>query len=331
MATASHCFIKPSLETPIDRCSPGVSHVLSQVTRAVAHALLLLLAAFSLCFLLFQVVPGDPARVMLGVNASPEAVETLRQRLGLNRPLHEQYAGGLLSVSRGDFGVSLADSRPVAPLVLERLKVSGLIGGLACLIALPISLALTFLAFRVPGTGWLPSLVRLWIAAPAFLSAIVAAILVGTFIPDLPMSGYAIQSGGWWLALGPAIIVGLYPSASMTSILAARINSAQLTPHWRATRSLGFPRGHLFWRNGFSPALSAWAEAWFNQVSLVLFTTFLVEIVFSIPGIGALLLQSIQRKDLPLLQGIVLFNVILFITVRFAADLFQQRGELFRR
>lgn len=293
-------------------------------------AMLLLWGAYTLCFFLFNVMPGDPARVMLGLNATPEAVEVLREKLGLDRSLTEQYFSGTRSLLSGDFGWSIAESRSVGPLVLDRLGISGLIGGLACLIALLGSYALVASGFLLPKLGWLPALARVWIALPAFLSAVLAAIFAGTFLPNLPLSGYAIEQSGWWAALAPAVIVGLYPTACMISILDAKIRSASLAPHWRASRAFGLSRCQLLHRSGIATAMDAWSEAWFNQISLVFFTTFLVEIVFSISGIGNLLLVAIQRKDFPLLQGIVLFNIIFFVAVRFLADLFHGRKQIFR-
>lgn len=295
------------------------------------RALLLVAGTYTLCFLLFNVIPGDPARVMLGINASPEAVAIFREKLGLDRSLFEQYVSGITALLRGDFGWSIAESRQVAPLVLARLGLSGLIGGLACLIALAASYTMVTVGFLVPQLRWLPSVARLWIALPAFLSAVLAAVVAGTWLPSLPLSGYALAQSGWWAALAPAAIVGLYPTACMAAILEGKIRSASLAPHWRAGRAFGLSRPQLFHRAGVAPSLDAWAEAWFNQISMVFFTTFLVEIVFSIPGIGSLLLTAIQRKDFPLLQGIVLFNVLFFVLVRLLADLFQSRRQLLRR
>lgn len=326
MATESRSSIAPASAAP-EWLGRGRGGAIFLATH-VANALLLLWGAYTLCFLLFNVIPGDPARVMLGLNATPEAVAILQEKLGLDRTLTERYFSGISALLRGDFGWSLAESRPVRPLVLDRFGISGLIGGLACLIALFASYAVVAASYLLPAVCWLPAVARLWIALPAFLSAILAAILAGTILPDLPLSGYAIERSGWWGALAPAAIVGLYPTACMISILDAKIRSASLTSHWRACRAFGFSRSHLLHRAGIAPAIDAWTEAWFNQISLVFFTTFLVEIVFSIPGIGDLLLVAIQRKDFPLLQGIVLFNVLFFVIVRFLANLFHGRRQI---
>lgn len=329
MATASHFSTVPVSE-PLNQ--PRQAGLQARLLAAyLVKVLFLVWGAYTFCFLLFNVIPGDPARVMLGVNASPEAVAVLRDKLGLNEPLAVQYFSGIRSLLGGDFGWSIAESRLVAPLVLDRLAISGLIGGLACVIALAVSYAIVVAGFLLPGLTWLPGLARIWIALPAFLSAVIAAILAGIWLPALPLSGYAIEQGGWWAALAPAAIVGLYPTACMVSILDAKVRSASLAPHWRSARAYGLTRPQLFYRAGVAPSIDAWAEAWFNQISLVFFTTFLVEIVFSISGIGNLLLVAIQRKDFPLLQGIVLFNVFFFIMVRIVADLFHVRRQLSRR
>lgn len=331
MATESRSSIEPASAVP-DRDRRGqVRGGAIFFAAQTGKALLLLWGAYTLCFLLFNVIPGDPARVMLGVNATPEAVGILREKLGLDRPIAEQYFSGIPSLLSGDFGWSIAESRSVRPLVIDRLGVSGLIGGLACLIALFTSYLVVSAGFLLPMLGWLPALARLWIALPAFLSAVLAAILAGTFLPALPLSGYAIERIGWLGAVAPAAIVGLYPTACMISILDSKIRSASLAPHWRASRAFGASRSQLLHRAGIAPSLDAWAEVWFNQISLVFFTTFLVEIVFSITGIGNLLLVAIQRKDFPLLQGVVLFNVMFFVVVRLLADLFQARRNILRR
>ena len=329
MATES-----PSSIAQVSNALDGDSRVGGRGTFLAAYlarTLLLVGGTYTLCFLLFNVIPGDPARVMLGINATPEAVAVLSEKLGLDRPLAQQYVSGITALLRGDFGWSIAESRPVAPLVLNRLGLSGLIGGLACVMALAASYAMVAVGFLVPRMKWLPGVARLWIALPAFLSAVLAAVVAGTWLPSVPLSGYALAQSGWWAALAPAAIVGLYPTACMASILDGKIRSASLTSYWRAGRAFGLSLPQLFHRAGVAPSLDAWAEAWFNQISLVFFTTFLVEIVFSIPGIGSLLLAAIQRKDFPLLQGIVLFNVLFFLLVRLLADLFHSRRQLLRR
>jgi ABC-type dipeptide/oligopeptide/nickel transport system permease component len=293
---------------------------LISLVRLAARSLLLLLGTLAVCFLLFHVIPGDPARAILGINASPESVAVLREELGLNRPLTAQFTGNLAQLIGGDFGRSLTDHRPIRPLVAERFAISGMIGGMACLIALVISYLLTVVAFLTPALRWLPSMARSWVALPAFLSAVFLALTLGTFFPALPLSGYAIQSKGWTAAIFPACIVTLYPAATMLAILGERLRVAGTLPYWRAARATGTAPWHLLHRHGLAPAWELWLTVWINQISLIFFTTFLVEIVFSIPGVGGLLLQAIQRRDFSLLQGIVVFNALFFLTVQLAGD-----------
>lgn len=288
--------------------------------KLVARSVLLLLGAFAVCFLLFHVIPGDPARAILGVNASHESVAILREDLGLNRPLASQFTHGLSQLIHGDLGRSLTDHRPIRQLVAERFVVSGMIGGMACLIALAISYVLTVIAFMCLRLRWLPYLARTWVALPAFLSAVFLALSLGTLFPSLPLSGYAILTEGWTAAIFPACIVTLYPASTMLAILAERLRTTRTAPYWRAARASGTSSWNLLHRHGLAPAWELWLTVWLNQISLIFFTTFLVEIVFSIPGVGALLLQAIQRRDFPLLQGIVVFNALFFLSVQFLGD-----------
>ena len=189
-------------------------------------------------FLLFRVAPSNVARVILGANASPEAVRQLQEQLGLNRSLWVQLLDYLSSVARLDFGTSVADGSPVAETVIDKFQVTAQIGLLGSFLALLGSYLLNLAAYLYPRLRTLIHVVKSGVALPSFLTAILGAVLVGVLFPFISLSGYG--SGGTVTGLLlPALIVALYPLALLTSVLREQITSASASDHAAAARSLG--------------------------------------------------------------------------------------------
>jgi len=275
----------------------------------------------ALTFVLFDILPADPARVVLGPNASVEAVEALRVRLGLDRPAPERLMRQYTSLLRLDWGRALSSQRPVLAEVEEKFAVSARIGALACVFSLAASYGLVALLFWVPAAWPVVSLLRAWVALPSYVTATTVALAVAALVPSFPLSGYAIVAAGPAGYVMPALLVSLYPMALLTTVLHARVQAAQATSHFRAARAWGLPDGALFHRAALRPSAAVWLAAWVNQAALIFFTTFLVEVVFSIPGVGSLLLRAVQTRDLPLLQGILMANACFFVVLSGLADL----------
>ena len=283
----------------------------------VFESLILLACLPLIVFLLLRALPADPARIILGAGASQESVANLRTHLGLDRPWTAQLLDEYRRVGTLDYGKSPVTGRLILPEAMGRFGVTLRIGFLACLFALLSSILLCGLFYRFPRLRGLLFPLRLWLALPAFLSATVLALAVGAWVPQISLAaGPAIERGEWIAFLIPAILASIYSLFLMTRVLDGRVSDTVQGSAYRAERAAGFSYGHLFFRTAFRPSSSAWLAAAVNQLALIVFTVMLVELLLSLPGIGNLLLEAVQRKDLPMLQAIILINGVFFLLVR---------------
>lgn len=286
---------------------------------SAGNALLLLLGAALLSFILFSVAPGDPARVILGPQASQESVAALRERLGLNDALPTQAWNHLCRIASLDFGTSISTGRPVLPNVMEKFSITATIGLQAALISLVLSYGVNFLVFRFPGSRFVLGVFRAGVLMPVFLLTVLGALLVGLFLPGVSLSSSGAKAGPFTQIL-PSILASLYPLAVMTTVLRQGVAEGLSRPPHRAARALGLEGWRLFHRSLFRPALVPWLAAWINQISLVFFASLVLEVILSIPGSGNLLLVSVQNRDYPTLQGLILVNATFFILISFLAE-----------
>ena len=292
--------------------------------KTLLGALLLLAGVVVLAFFLFRVVPGDAARAQLGPTASEESVRTLRHDLGLDRPVWQQFTSLISGLVRGDLGVSSFNRLPVAPQILPRFSITATIGLQAGLIALTLSYGLNLLAFLRPAVGRLVlPVARAGVLLPVFFTTVFAAVLLGVVFPRVSLSAGAAESGPFTQII-PSILASLYPIAVMTTVLREKIRYASDSSWARASRAAGAMPMALFHRALLCPSLVSWLALWINQISLVFFSAMVLEVILSIPGTGDLLLTAVQRRDYPVLQGLLILNAIFFVALAAAADIFYQ-------
>lgn len=283
-------------------------------------AISLFLGTIVVSFLLFSLVPGDPARVMLGAYASEADVARLRHVLGTDLPVVEQLCRQIHNIFTLNWGQSIATGKNVFAETTEKFAVTAKVGLLGALFALLGSYFLSLIVYFRPATKKFLSLVYFATSAPTFFTGTMAALIVGVWLPLIPLSASSSQEMSLMQYLLPAMIVSLYPLALMTKILNAKITGFSEQPFYKAALSFGFSQWAVFHRYLLRPSLVSWLSAWNNQLSIVFVASFIVEVIFTIPGIGMLLVSTIQRKDYPVLQGILVLNATFFITVSWLFD-----------
>jgi len=274
-------------------------------------------ALLTLTFLLFRVLPGDPARLQLGLHADEASVARLRHALGLDRPLWVQYGDFLWSALRLRLGHSLESGEPVALLLREHFRVTGPLSLLGLGLATGLSLlggGALHLRGRLAG---LMEGVRLVMASmPVLFSGLLLALLFGYAWPLFPLSGPL----GWRRLFLPAVAIALGPAAVLARVLRESVEEVEAQPYILTARAFGLPESRVrlyILRN----ALTAWTAALSNQAAVLLTGAFLVENIFALPGMGWLAVRAIFRRDLAVLQGIVLWNGTLVILVHLVADI----------
>jgi len=264
-------------------------------------------AVITATFVLFYVLPGDAARVALGPSASEAAVAELRRSMGLDASVATRawrYAAGLL---RGDLGHSLISGRGVAALLAERFSVTAKVAALGSVFSLAGSYALVLAAHVF---GW--RLPARWAQAgtllPSFAVSLGVALALLVVAPGLRFGG----SGALESVAIPAFVASLSATAMLTTVLLGVCDAIASADFVRSLRAQGFGRLAVFHGGVLRAASPSWLTAWANQVSIVLVGTLVVEIAFSIPGAGALLLSAVEQRDFPVVGGIVVVNAVFF-------------------
>lgn len=287
-----------------------------RAAAAVGRFLALLAAASVLIFLLLRAVPGDPARVALGVTATDEAVAELSRRLGTDRPLTVQYVdwvGGLLT---GDFGISMASGRELAPTIAERAGTSLVLTVAAMVVALALAVPLGVLLARRPNP-LLAGLTQVGIAVPSFLVGILAVALFSVRLGWLPANGWGTPAH----AVLPVASLALVQGAILTRYVRAAVTEEMGKDYVRTGRSQGASISEVLYasvlRNAALPVLTVTGL----QLSTLIVGAVVVERVFAIPGLGSMLLDAVGNRDLTTVQTVMMLLVAFTLLVNLVVDL----------
>ncbi len=294
------------------------------MVRFVIRRLLLtvpvLIGVATLVFSLIHLIPGDPAQAMLGETASPEDVEELRARLGLDRPLLTQYVGFLGGAVRGDLGRSLRTNEAVLPSLLERMPATAELAFAAMLVAVVIAIPLGVAGAVWRGTAIDHAAMTLSLAGvsiPNFWLGPLLALVFAVELGWLPVSGRGTLAH---LVL-PAVSLGAALAAILARMTRATLLEELREPYVQAARARGASRSRAILRHAFRNSLIPVVTLLGLQFGAVLTGAVITETIFAWPGIGRLLIQSIGFRDYPLVQGCILLIAITYVGVNLATDL----------
>jgi peptide/nickel transport system permease protein len=273
-----------------------------------------------LTFLLLHLVPGDPVEAMLGESASPADRAALRAELGLEAPLPVQLGRYAVGLSQLDLGRSLASRRPVAELIGERfpatVQLAAAALGLAVLLAMPLGV---LAARHRGGTGDRAAmgLALLGTSVPTFWLGPLLMLVFAVWLGWTPISG---REGLDSLIL-PAVTLGTGMAAVLARMTRASLLETLGEDYIRTARAKGLGEARVVWRHGLRNAALPVVTVLGMQVGALLGGAVITETVFSWPGIGSLLVESIQRRDYPVVQGCVLLVSVTYVLVNTATDL----------
>lgn len=302
--------------------------MLIYLVRRFATALVTIFLSSLLVFCALLAIPGDPAQAILGMNASPTALETLRNQLDLNTPAPQRFIKWFLNVLQGEFGNSLQFKKPVLGLVLERLPVSLImsIAGslLACLIGVPLGI---FIALN-RNTIFDPIMSaasQLGAAIPSFWLGLMLVLLFSVELGWLPAAGFTPWSRDPSRYLQslilPVLTLGLGQAAIVTRMTRATMIETLTQDYTRTARSKGLRQSSVVWKHALRNALITIVTILGISITSILIGSIVIERVFSVPGLGSLTLTAVNNRDFPLLQGQILFYASLIILVNFLVDI----------
>lgn len=290
------------------------------LTRRLALTIPVLLGVATLVFALIHLIPGDPAQAMLGETASEADVAALRERLGLDRPLLEQYGGFLRNALRGDLGISLRTSAPVSSEIAGRLPATLELAAAAMFVAIGASIPLGIIAAVRRGTivdHAATTVALTGISIPNFWLGPLLALVFAVELGWLPVSGRGTLAH---LVL-PAISLGAALAAILARMTRASLLEELREPYVQAARARGASHGRAVLRHAFRNSLIPVVTIIGLQFGAVLTGAVITETIFAWPGIGRLLIQSIGFRDYPIVQGCVLFIAVTYVGMNLLTDL----------
>jgi peptide/nickel transport system permease protein len=279
------------------------------------------------CWSLINLIPGDPATVILGPEASEQAKDQMRERLGLNDPLVVQYVDWLGNVLRGDLGESLRDGTPVSQLILQRLPVTLELALGTFLVSLTIAVVAGILSASNRGT-WIDYLSTGFalggISIPHFWLGMMFIIIFAVSLGWLPASGYEpfFQNpvANFTAMILPVLATGLRESAELTRMLRSSLLEELGSDYVRTALSKGLSRRVVVIKHAVRNALIPFVTASGLQIAGLLGGLVVTEQVFQLPGVGRLIVESIEERDFTVVQGAVLTVTAIVVLINVLVD-----------
>jgi peptide/nickel transport system permease protein len=303
-------------------------HPLAKLVLVRLVALVPMLLALSMAsFALVHVIPGDPALVMMGGEGTTQAVEELRRQLGLDRPLHVRYLEWLGKIARGDLGQSLYNRTRVSEELFWRMPTTLALVTLALLLSIGIGVPAGLLsaAFR---NSWIDHAARLLtlvsLSLPSFWLGLMLIIFFSLWLNLLPIVGYEPITRGFWKAIPflvlPSLSLGAYLAALLTRLTRSSMLEVLNQDYVRTARAKGLGDRVVLMRHALRNALIPIVTVIGINVGILLGGSAVIETVFVLPGVGQLVVRSLYNRDLPVIQGLILYVAVIYVLVNLLVD-----------
>ena len=282
-------------------------------------------AVLTLVFALVRIVPGDPAQVILGDHASTSALESIRARLGLDKPIGSQYVTFVVDAVRGDWGVSMMTGRPVITEILKvlpwTLELSAVSLALGAAIGVP--LGVWSAVNRNKPQDYVARIVSLiGLSLPPFVSAVLLLLAFAIVLPLFPVISAGSGGVGAWFQsmMLPAINLGLIAAAYITRVTRSAMLEVMGEDYVRTARAKGLPWRTVVWRHGLRNALIPVVTILGLYLGNLIGNSVMTEIVFSRPGLGKLIVGALNQRDYTMLQGMLVIYTMLVVAVNVVTD-----------
>jgi len=277
----------------------------------------------TLVFVLMYVIPGDPARLMAGQHADEQTLELLREQIGLDRPLWQRYWKYLSGLARGDLGFSYRQGRPVSRVIFERFPATVKLALAAVLIALVIGVSAGIVAAVSHGRFLdygVMVLSLLGISTPVFWLGLMLIVVFSVWLGWLPVGGYGEHGALRYLIL-PAVSLSAISTGYFARITRSSLLEVLRTDYILAARTRGIPEGRLLFKHALRNAAMPLVTVIGNNLAGLLGGAVATEMVFAWPGIGRAIYDAIMVRDLPVVEGGVIFLAFIFVAANLVIDL----------
>lgn len=296
--------------------------------RRLALSVPILLGMSVLVFLIIRLVPGDPVLAVLGLNATPELIASLREELGLNDPIYVQYVNWLTDLLRGDFGLDYRSNEAIGQLLLDRLPVTIELTAMSMVLAILFAIPLGVLAAVRRGRGAdkaSQGISLVGISVPDFWLGIMLILVFALGLGVLPSSGFVPLTEDPVENLRHMLLPALSLAAGLAAVLIRITRAAMLDvlheDYIRFTRAKGVSEGAVIFKHALRNAAIPIVTVVGLQAGYLLGGAIVIEQVFALPGVGRLVLDSVLQRNYPVVQASVLMVGLMFVLTNVAADL----------
>ncbi|MBL8337452.1 MAG: ABC transporter permease [Rhodoferax sp.] len=298
------------------------------ILRRLAQLLPVLLIASTGIWAMIYAVPGDPVAVIVGENATPEQMQAVRERLGLDKPVLVQYFSWLGNALQGDLGLSIQNREPVRDLIAQRVPATIQLGIAATLVGLLLGIPVAVISALRPNS-WIDRSLSGWSAlalgVPTFWLGILLILLFAVYLHWLPAASTYVSffESPWQAVLNlmlPALTLGIYVSGIFARFLRASLLGELKADYVRTARSKGLRERDVVGRHVMRNALLPFVTIVGLMMANFIGGTVVTESVFTYPGLGRLLIQAISTRDYPLIQGCILFILLVFVLINLLVD-----------
>ncbi|TDL30798.1 ABC transporter permease [Jeotgalibacillus sp. S-D1] len=297
------------------------------LTRILSLVPVLLIVSVFVFFLI-HLTPGDPASVILGPQATPEEVEQLREQMGLNLPLYQQFFEWFTGILRGDLGWSISQNKSVINAFFEHLGPTLSLAVLAQGISIVLAIPMGIIAAKKRGTKIDQSVMvvaMLGLAIPSFLLGLLLMQLFGIKLQWLPVAGYEPLSSGLWEHLKhmimPAMALGVIQTAVIVRMTRSSMLDVLSTNYIKTAYAKGLKERIIYYKHALRNASIAIITVLGETFGSLIAGAVVTETVFNLPGIGQLVMNSILRRDYEVIQGTILLAVVSYLAVNLVVDM----------
>jgi len=298
------------------------------IVKRIASLVPVLFVVSIVIFMIIHMTPGDPAATILGLEATPEQIAELNERMGLNEPIHIQYISWVANVLRGDLGDSIFMQQPVTESIKEHFGPTVSLAIFAQLIAILLAIPFGIIAAYKRGTlvdTVLMSVSLLGMAIPGFLLGLFLMLFFSVYLGWLPVAGYrGLKMGIWthyrYLIL-PALSLGTVQAALITRMTRSAMLDVLYLNYIKTARAKGLKESVVLLKHSLKNAALPILTVVGSSFGTLVTGAVVVESLFNIPGMGQLILNSITRRDIAVVQGVVLFVTLIYVGVNLVVDL----------
>jgi peptide/nickel transport system permease protein len=292
------------------------------ITKNFLYSILIIIGVITVTFCLLYVIPGDPARMLLGQRADVKSVEAVKEELGLNKPIYIQYVDFLYKAVQGNLGRSYSTNREVVKTILDKFPATALLATSALFLSTILGVLIGIISSVkrysfVDNASMIFALIG--ISIPQFVFALIMVLIFGAVLKWFPISGYITQ--GWDHLILPMVTLALRPLAIIARMTRSSMMDVMSSDYVRTAKAKGLSNAKVIFKHTLRNALNPVITTLSASLAATLGGAFFIEYIFNWPGIGLLAVDAILKLDFPVIQGTVLFSAVIFVVINFFVDI----------